>query len=69
MGQITLKREDALRVLNNPESGPDARAIAGVTMALFEVSEHAEDIEKSTKSIVLKVVHMVATAIYDLDEG
>lgn len=67
MGQITLNREDSMRILNNPDSDPDARAIAAAAVAMFEINEHAFDLSKETCSIVLKLSHMAAAAIYDMD--
>lgn len=63
MGQITLNYEDAMRVLTNPESGADAKVIAACTVAFFEVNDHADEIERDTRAIVLKLSHMTADVI------
>ncbi len=67
MGQISLNREDSMRILNNPDSDPDARVIAAVAVALFEANEQAFDLSKEARAIVLKLSYLVAAAIYDLD--
>ena len=67
MGQISLNREDSMLILNNPDSDPDARAVAAAAVALFEVNEHTFDLSKETCAIVLKLSHMAAAAIYDRD--
>lgn len=66
MGQVTLTYEDSLRILNDETSHPDARVVAGCFIAFFETKNHAEELDSSTRSIALKLSHMVAAAIYDL---
>lgn len=46
---------------------PPTRAVAAVAVALFEANEHAFDLSKETRAIVLKLSHLVAAAIYDMD--
>lgn len=67
MRKISLNREDSMLILNNPDSDPNARAVAAAAVALFEVNEHAFDLSKETRAIVLKLSHLVAAAIYDMD--
>lgn len=64
MGQITINREDAMKILNNPDASGDARVIAAFTIAFFEADDHAEMIAASTRQIALKLAHMTADAIY-----
>jgi hypothetical protein len=64
MPQITLNRDDAKKILDNPGASPDARLIAAFTIAFFESHDHAEDIGPDTRSIVLKLAHLSADAIY-----
>lgn len=64
MGHITLDKHDAARILVNPESGPDARVIAGMTVAFFEMAEHAEMITPTTATIVRKLAHKITGATY-----
>jgi len=66
MGQVTLNYEDSMRILNNAKANPDARVIAACFVAFFEAKTHAEDLDSSTRSIVLKLSHMSAAAIYDI---
>lgn len=74
MGQITINRDHAMGVLNDANADPTARVIAACTVAFFEANDHADEIDSSTRSIALKLSHMVASAIYDAapavrDEG
>lgn len=68
MGEISLNPADSLKVLNSPDADPNSRVIAACAMAMFEASDHADDIEPSTRAIALKLSHMVAAAIYDAQE-
>lgn len=65
MGQVTLNYEDSMRILNNADANPDARVIAACFVAFFETKNHAEDLDSSTRTIALKLSHMVAASIYD----
>lgn len=69
MGQISLNREDAMRVLNTLKASPDARIIAACTIAFFEAREHSEDVDSATRSIALKLCHMVGAEIYAAADG
>ena len=64
MPSITLNKDDAMRILNNRESSPNARIIAAHTVAFFESAEHAEDSDASTRSIALKLSHMASAENY-----
>lgn len=64
MGEITLNFDDSLRILNNPEASPDARVIAACFVAFFETQNCVDEIDSSTRTIALKLSHMVAQAIY-----
>lgn len=66
MGQITLNREDAERILASTESSTDARVIAAMTIAFFEVTDSAADVGETTSlHIAQKLLHMTQRAIYD----
>lgn len=64
MAQITINREDAKKILANPEADSDARVIAAFTIAFFEANEHALEIGPDTRAITLKLAHMCAEVIY-----
>lgn len=64
MPQITLNRDDARKILDNPEASSDARVIAGLTIAFFEANDHAADIAPETRAITLKLAHLCVSAIY-----
>lgn len=66
MGQVALNYEDSMRILGDESSSADARVIAACFVAFFETKNHAEDIGSVTRSIALKLSHMVAAEIYDL---
>ena len=68
MGQITLNYEDSKKILDNPDSAPDARVIAAAFIAFFEVKNHADAIDPKTRGITLKLSHMIAGAIYEAGE-
>lgn len=65
LAQITLNREDAKRILDNPEASGDARVIAAFTIAFFEANDHAAEIDPDTRAITLRLAHMCAAAIYE----
>lgn len=62
MADITLKREDSLRILNDANSTADARVIAACAMALFECSG-GELSEQSTRPIAHRLLRMAAAAL------
>lgn len=64
MGQITLNKQDAERILANPEGGPDARVIACMTLAFFETVDHVEMITSETATIVRRLAHKITGATY-----
>lgn len=63
MAEITLKREDSMKVLNDPNSTADARVIAAFAMALFECNGGDELTELSTRQIAHKILRMAGTAL------
>lgn len=65
MGQITLNYDDSKRILDNPDASPDARVIAACFIAFFETSNHVDEIDSSTRAIVLKLSRMVSGVIDD----
>lgn len=69
MGQITLNREDAMRVLNNQEAAPSARVIAACSIAFFETRDHVDEADSATRSIAMKLSHMVMAEIFDAPEA
>lgn len=62
MPEITLKREDSLKVLNDPTANADARVIAACAMALFECND-GELAAQSTRQIAHKILRMAAAAL------
>lgn len=69
MPSITINREDAARILQNPEASADARLIAGLTVAFVEAFDHASEASSETRQIALKLAHMAASEIYKGGEG
>lgn len=65
MPTITIDNEEAMRILKDADSSADARVIAGLTVALFELNTSVDDIDRATRSITLKLAHMIAAVIYD----
>lgn len=63
MGEISLNREDAMRVLNNPESSPGARVIAGCTVAFFESVNGVDEACPQTRAICQKLLRMAGAAL------
>lgn len=64
MGQITLNYEDSMRILNNEDANADAKVIAACFVAFFETKTHADEIDSATRTIAMKLSHMVAVEIY-----
>ncbi|MCU1116306.1 hypothetical protein JAK73_00385 [Stenotrophomonas maltophilia] len=62
MPEITLKREDSLKVLNDPSATADARVIAACAMAIFECNDD-ELTEQSTRQIAHKILRMAGAAL------
>jgi hypothetical protein len=69
MPSISINREDAMRVLANPEAAADSRVIAGLTVAFFEAADHASEATPATRQVGLKLAHMIASEIYKGGEG
>lgn len=68
MGQITLNKADAQRVLANPDSTPSARVISALAVAYLEIVEHADDADLDSLAISKKLAHMCAREIYDASD-
>ncbi|EMT5435821.1 hypothetical protein WMR10_001370 [Stenotrophomonas maltophilia] len=67
MAEITLKREESMKILNNPDATHDARVIAACAMALFECSDDGQT-AVSTRQIAHKLLRMSAAALDDAAE-
>lgn len=69
MGQMSLNREDAERVLANQDSDPSTRLISAAAIAFFEARDSAEGASREAMTIALKLAHMLASEIYDAQEA
>ena len=65
MAQITFNREDAERVLADPDSAPGARLISSLAIGFFECRETATDADRRSLNAARKLLHMIQCAVYD----
>ncbi|ENE1253428.1 hypothetical protein ABM187_003651 [Stenotrophomonas maltophilia] len=67
MAEVTLKREDSMKILNSPDASRDARVIAACAVALFECSDDGQT-AVSTRQIAHKLLRMSAAALDEAAE-
>lgn len=63
MAEVTLNRDDSMRILNDPASSPEATLIAACAVTFFAANDAAEDVDDETRTIAHKLLRMTATRL------